>query len=66
MKQFSKLNTVKLVERTEVVPTLYIENDVLGLVIDKTVPNYYLVKFVGYGAYWLEGNKLEMSSETLI
>ena len=57
-RPFNNYDFVTLIERTEIVPCLYIDNNVTGIVIDKTVPDYYLVKFEGYGAYWVEGKHL--------
>ena len=59
MAMFNKFDTVKLVEKTEIKPCFYINNDVSGVVMDRTFPNYYLVRFEGYGAYWVDGCKLE-------
>jgi hypothetical protein len=57
-RPFNNYDFVTLIERTEIVPCLFIDNNVTGIVIDKTVPDYYLVKFEGYGAYWVEGKHL--------
>jgi hypothetical protein len=58
-RPFNNHDFVTLIERTEIVPCLFIDNDITGVVIDKTVPDYYLVKFEGYGAYWVEGCKMK-------
>lgn len=65
-RPFSYYETVVLKEKTEVTPTLFIDNNVLGIIIDKTVPNYYLVKFEDYGCYWLDGKLLENYISRLI
>lgn len=56
---FNNYDFVVLIKRTEIAPCFYIDEDVLGVVIDRTTPDYYLVKFEGYGAYWVEGRKLK-------
>lgn len=58
-RPFKKHDVVKLIKRTEIKPSFFINNDVQGVVIDTTTPDYYLVRFTGYGAYWVEGCKLE-------
>ena len=46
---FNYLDRVKLAERTEVSNCLFLNKDTAGLIVDQTVPNYYLVKFeVGF------------------
>lgn len=55
---FHKFDIVQLKGRTEVSNALYLDNTILGVVIDRTVPDYYLVRFEGYGAYWVDGSKL--------
>ena len=57
---FRKFDIVKLVKRTEVENLLFLDETVLGVVTDRTVPDYYLVKFEGYGAYWVDGSKLQL------
>ena len=56
---FKYLDRVELKERTEVSPLVFINNNIEGLVIDQTVPNYYLVKFDNYGVYWIDGQYLK-------
>ena len=53
------LDRVELKERTEVSPLVFIDKNIEGIVIDQTVPNYYLVKFDNNeGAYWVDGKHL--------
>lgn len=59
MAIFNKFDTVKLIERTEIKPLFFINDDVTGVVMDKTFPNYFLVKFENLGCYWVDGCKLE-------
>ena len=58
-KPFNNYEFVTLIERTEIEPCFFINSDVIGVVMDRTVPDYYLVKFEGYGAYWVEGCKMK-------
>lgn len=57
-RPFNKFDIVKLINKTEIKPCFSIDKDVLGVVMDSTTPDYYLVRFEGYGAYWIEGCKL--------
>ena len=57
-RQFGHYQTVILKGRTEIKPLFFLDSNVLGVIIDKTVPNYYLVKFEDFGAYWVSGDKL--------
>jgi len=59
---FKQFDEVVLKERTEISPLFYINSGIKGVVMDKTVPEYYLVRFEGYGAYWVDGSKLIFSS----
>ena len=56
---FHKFDFVELIDRTEIEPAFYIDVNVIGVVMDRTTPDYYLVKFEGYGAYWVAGCKLK-------
>ena len=56
---FHIFDIVELIDRTEIEPNFFINPDVIGVVKDRTTPDYYLVKFEGYGAYWVAGNKLK-------
>lgn len=57
-RPFNEFDIVKLIETTEVVPATFIEVGTMGVVMDKTVPDYYLVKFEKYGVYWVDGKHL--------
>lgn len=48
---------VKMKSDTEVTPLNVVKANELGVVIDRTVPNYYLVKFAN-GTEWVDGDKL--------
>lgn len=63
-KVFGNYETVVLRDRTEVAPACFINDNVLGVITDKTVPNYYLVKFEDYGSYWIDGCLLESYTNT--
>lgn len=56
---FKYLDRVELKERTEVSPLVFIDENIEGIVIDQTVPNYYLVKFDIYGVFWIDGKHLK-------
>ena len=56
---FKYLDRVELKERTEVSPLVFIDKNIEGLVIDQTVPNYYLVKFDIHGVFWINGEHLK-------
>lgn len=56
---FKYLDRVELKERREVSPLVFISEGIEGIVIDKTCPNYYLVKFDIYGVYWIDGQYLK-------
>ena len=51
---FKYLDKVTLKERREVDPLVFISENIEGIVIDETCPNYYLVKFNIYGPYWVD------------
>lgn len=55
---FNEFDIVTLAETTEVEPALFIKAGTVGVVMDKTVPDYYLVKFEVYGVYWVDGKHL--------
>lgn len=55
---FHKFDIVRLKGRTEIENAFYLDETVIGVVTDRTVPDYYLVKFEGHGSYWVEGCKL--------
>lgn len=56
---FKYLDRVELIERTEVSPLVFIDKNIEGIVIDQTVPNYYLVKFNIHGVFWIDGERLK-------
>ena len=56
---FKYLDRVELKERTEVSPLVFISENIEGIIIDETCPNYYLVKFEIYGPYWIDGQCLK-------
>lgn len=58
-KLFNLHDFVLLKERYEVVPNLWINNDVTGVVIDINMGESYKVKFEGQGAYWIDGFRLK-------
>lgn len=58
-RPFNKFDIVELIDRTEIKPLFYIDKAVLGVVMDDTCADYYLVIFEGYGAYWVSGSKLK-------
>jgi NDP-sugar pyrophosphorylase family protein len=53
-----KQQIVYLKERTEIKPCFYIDKNVKGVIKDVTAPDYYLVEFECYGAYWIDGKHL--------
>ena len=53
------LDKVTLKERREVDPLVFISDNVEGIVIDETCPNYYLVKFDIHGVFWIDGEHLK-------
>ena len=55
---FKEFDLVKMISTTEVTPGLFIEIGTMGVVIDITTPDYYLVRFEKYGAYWVDGKYL--------
>ncbi len=55
---FKYLDKVQLAETTEVNNCFFLNKGTEGLVIDQTVPNYYLVKFDKVGCYWIDGKHL--------
>lgn len=59
MTKFRKFDIVELIDRTEIKPLFYIDKNVLGVVMDDTCTDYYLVRFEGQGAYWVSGSKLK-------
>ena len=58
-RPFNNNEVVELINKTEVTNGLFIDAETTGIVLDKTVPDYYLVLFEGYGAYWVEGCKMK-------
>lgn len=54
---FEVNDIVKMKNNTEVSPLNVIKENELGVVLDKTVPNYFLVKFTNT-VEWVDGNKL--------
>ena len=59
MREFKLMEKVKLVERTEISPLFFLNEETQGTVIGITVPNYYLVKFDNNeGAYLVDGKHL--------
>ncbi len=60
---FNNLDRVNLKGRTEIANCFYLDENVKGLIIDQTVPNYYLVKFDNYGAYWVDGKYLKKGEQ---
>ena len=59
MMDLRPFNIIELKERTEIKPCFYIDKGVKGMVIETTVPDYYLIKFEDYGAYWIDGKHLK-------
>ena len=59
MTKFRKFDIVELIDRTEIKPLFYIDKNVLGVVMDDTCIDYYLVRFEGHGGYWVSGSKLK-------
>lgn len=55
---FEIFDEVRLVKRTEIENGFFLDERIKGLVIDETVPNYYLVRFENHGAYWVDGKHL--------
>jgi hypothetical protein len=53
MRHLSIGTTVVTKERFEVSPLEYLNEGLIGEVIDETFPYYYLVKF-DFGAYWID------------
>ncbi len=58
MMELKIFDIVELKERTEISPCFYIDGNTKGIIMETTVPNYYLVKFEDYGAYWIDGKHL--------
>lgn len=59
---FKYLDRVELTERIEVSPLVFISENIEGIVIDETCPNYYLVKFDIHGSYWIDGKYLKINN----
>lgn len=54
---FEVNDIVKMKNDTEISPLNVVRENELGVVLDKTVPNYFLVKFTNT-VEWVDGNKL--------
>lgn len=54
---FEVNDIVKMKNDTEINPLNVVRENELGVVLDKTVPNYFLVKFTNT-VEWVDGNKL--------
>lgn len=58
-RPFREYDIVELIDRTEIEPAFYLDKGTIGVVKDRCIPDYYLVVFQGWGAYWVSGEKLQ-------
>lgn len=58
-KPFKEYEIVELINKTEIEPAFYIDANTVGVIKDMCVPDYYLVQFNNWGAYWVSGDKLK-------
>lgn len=58
-RPFVNNEIVELINRTEIENGFFMEGGTVGIVLDKTFPDYYLVLFEGYGSYWVDGCKMK-------
>lgn len=58
MKNFSINDHIMVIKDVEVSPLNFVKRGLTGIIIDETVPNYYLIKTKSNGCYWIDGEYL--------
>ena len=58
MNKFNINDNIMVTKDVEVSPLNFVRQGLTGIVIDETVPNYYLIKTKNNGCYWIDGEYL--------